>query len=541
MKNQALILVVIAALWTLLAGCSATTVKQRVATAENNLQARPVQVKAEFEEIDSRAYHHYVNGLLFEGISELPAAAASFQKAWELCPESAEIGLAYARSLVRLRNYTAALEALDRITTREPGVLELRAFCLHRLGDLNGARQTYLELAQADSSSEVAFMFLADFYRQNRNLDSAAWALSNLARILPDRHQVLNELGNILAANGDMEAAKEQFRRSWELRSTSENTGALLRLAEIFERADQPDSALKLFEQELEQHPANVLLHENIARLWLTRDSARKALPHLRAVVKLSPSNFPAQRRLAITYLTLDSVATADSILTALVTTGDADPINHFWLARVSFLQEDFERARDELVIVTEKADHFADGWLALGFAHRQLGDSASELATYQDGLLHMQDEQTAIQLYFALGAAFEQSGQIDSAVTAFEEILAHNPDHAPSLNYLGYTLADHGLRLEYARELIARAVELQPGNAAYLDSYGWVFYRLGSYDSAVQYLSAAAELDSDPVIYDHLGDAYRAVGELDKAREWWQKALDQQPGNEAIRGKLDR
>jgi tetratricopeptide (TPR) repeat protein len=208
-------------------------------------------------------------------------------------------------------------------------------------------------------------------------------------------------------------------------------------------------------------------------------------------------------------------------------------------MGRIAIIRKDFYRARDELRIVTNDAAAFPDAWLALGFVYRQLERRDEEIETYRAGLLKMRDEEDAIQLYFSLGAAYEQDGEVDSAVAVFEDLLKHHPDHSPSLNYLGYTLADRGERLEHARELIERAVEMQPQNAAYLDSYGWVCYRLGLFDEAIEHLSAAASLDSDPVIYDHLGDAYKAKGDNDKAREWWEKAIEQKPDDKSILIKL--
>ena len=65
--------------------------------------------------------------------------------------------------------------------------------------------------------------------------------------------------------------------------------------------------------------------------------------------------------------------------------------------------------------------------------------------------------------------------------------------------------------------------------------------FRLGEYEEALVYLNKAAQLDGDPVILDHLGDAYRATGDAQSAREWWQKALELDPDNEEIKRKLTR
>ncbi|MEA3297770.1 MAG: tetratricopeptide repeat protein, partial [candidate division Zixibacteria bacterium] len=83
------------------------------------------------------------------------------------------------------------------------------------------------------------------------------------------------------------------------------------------------------------------------------------------------------------------------------------------------------------------------------------------------------------------------------------------------------------------------KAVSIEPENAAFLDSYGWAFYHLGQHREALKQLKKAAELDNDPVIYDHLGDSYKAVGNMSQARQWWRKALEQDPQNKDIKRKL--
>jgi Tfp pilus assembly protein PilF len=88
---------------------------------------------------------------------------------------------------------------------------------------------------------------------------------------------------------------------------------------------------------------------------------------------------------------------------------------------------------------------------------------------------------------------------------------------------------------------LIGQAVQIQPKNGAYLDSMGWVFYRLKRYDEALKYeLQAVQNLEEpDPSVYDHLGDIYTALNQIGKAREAWQKSLKIEPSEE-IRKKLE-
>ena len=526
-------------LMVVLAGCSTSTVGRQITTS-GEIEAYPVEMAPPIEPIDSLAFDFYVNGLLFEGSGDLQSAALSFAKAWERQPQSQEIGLAYAHSLFGLRNYTGALDALNRLDPPAAEALELKALCYRRMGDTNRGRQTYLDLIRIDSTNDVAYMFLADYYRRIRDVDSTIWSLRNLQRLIPGRYEIANELGLMYLAGGNLDMARQEFHHSLELHPAPANTDAMSRLAEIFNQAGQLDSTLNMYNEALEKQPDNLTVNKELADLWIENDSALAALPYLRTISVVDPTDTESRRRLALTYLAADSVITADSVLSALVESGDNDPTNHFYLGRIAILKEDYYRARDELLMVTRDAPSFPDAWMGLGFVYRKLGKQDEEIETFRAALTKMRDESDAVKLYFSLGTAYEQAGQIDSAVAVFEELLDHHPDHSPTLNYLGYTLADRGERLEYARDLIAKAVEMQPQNAAYLDSYGWVYFRLGDYQKAVRYLSEAASLDSDPVIYDHLGDAYHAIGETEKAREWWEKALEQLPDDEAIARKLE-
>ena len=103
---------------------------------------------------------------------------------------------------------------------------------------------------------------------------------------------------------------------------------------------------------------------------------------------------------------------------------------------------------------------------------------------------------------------------------------------------------ADRNENLDRALELVTKAVALEPSNAAYLDSLGWVYFRLGKLDEAEKHLMTAKRLSpDDPTIEEHLGDLEEKRGDLAKARERWTRALALEPedGGAAIRAKLER
>ncbi len=536
-------IVVMALMATVVSGCSTGAVRHSsgvVVAEDTGIQAKAVPERVELEPFNLHSYQFYVDGLLYESLGDIQNAARCFQSALNYHPESLELCLAYTRSLVRLRQPTLALETLQPFNQRNAELYSIRASCYQMVGDGQLAKEQYLELIKIDSLDANAYLSLASHYHQIRNIDSTIWAYGQLDRIRPGNHELLNEMGRLQAASGDLASAKDTFRKSLNSVSAVNNMQALLGLAELHELTQDVDSLEATIQVGIESAPDDLSLRQTMIRICFQQDSVAKAVPHVRRIAELMPGDNDASRRLAALYFSLDSMQQADSILTRLVNTGEREATNHYYLGRIAALGNDFERARDEFILLTQLADTAFGSWMDLAITYRNLNDDASEIATYREGVDHMPNEVSAVNMLFSLGAAYERIGEIDSAVVVFEDILKHDPNHDQTLNYLGYTLAEHGIRLEYARDLISRAIQAQPKNPAYLDSFGWVNFQLGNFEEAVVYLESAAALDNDPVILDHLGDAYHAAGRHDEARVYWEKVLELQPDNQTIREKLD-
>lgn len=124
-------------------------------------------------------------------------------------------------------------------------------------------------------------------------------------------------------------------------------------------------------------------------------------------------------------------------------------------------------------------------------------------------------------------GIALERSGEFERAEQDLIAAVRLNPDHAQLLNYLGYMWIDRGVNPAEAEELILRANDLLPDNGYIVDSVGWVYYRTGRLDQAVEWLERAVALrPNDTEINDHLGDAYWMTGRRLEARFQWRHAL---------------
>jgi tetratricopeptide (TPR) repeat protein len=182
-----------------------------------------------------------------------------------------------------------------------------------------------------------------------------------------------------------------------------------------------------------------------------------------------------------------------------------------------------------------------------LAIAQREAKQSQQAVATFEETLHEAQrdedDDVINAKFYFNYGAAAEQAGLYDKAAELLRKSIALDPSNsAEAYNFLGYMWADHNMNLDEAEAMIKHALDSEPNNASYLDSLGWVEFRKGKFDQALNDLLRAAKAAEreDPVVFEHVGDAYLKLNRTREALEAWQKALALDPQNKNLADKID-
>ena len=135
-------------------------------------------------------------------------------------------------------------------------------------------------------------------------------------------------------------------------------------------------------------------------------------------------------------------------------------------------------------------------------------------------------------QLLYTRALVAERLDRLDILERDLLRILEKTPDDPNALNALGYTLADRTDRYEEARAYLDRAIQLKPDDPVIMDSYGWLQYRLGDFQIALDYLQRAYKLHEDPEIAAHLGEILWVKGQKDEAKAVWKKALSEDPNS---------
>lgn len=129
----------------------------------------------------------------------------------------------------------------------------------------------------------------------------------------------------------------------------------------------------------------------------------------------------------------------------------------------------------------------------------------------------------------FGLSNVYVAQGRLREGEEVLEAVLKESPDDPSVNNDLGYLYADQNKNLEQAEKMIRKAITAEPENGAYLDSMGWVLFRLGKHQEALPFLEKAVQkaTGGDETLWDHYADVLEKLNQKDKAVEAWTKALD--------------
>ncbi|HMV41091.1 MAG TPA: tetratricopeptide repeat protein [Leptospiraceae bacterium] len=133
---------------------------------------------------------------------------------------------------------------------------------------------------------------------------------------------------------------------------------------------------------------------------------------------------------------------------------------------------------------------------------------------------------------YFFRASAYEKNKQLNETIQDLKKSLELDNTNAATYNFLGYLYAENNMELVDAYNFIKKAVELEPDNGSYQDSLGWVLFKMEKLKESLHHLNLALQImtdrkEDDPVVYDHLGDVFFKMNDMDNASENWKKSVE--------------
>ena len=512
--------------------------------------------------------------------ARLDRAIAELSTARQLSPGDPSTGAALARALMARGRAAEAARILDELpeSNAQAGLLRLRAEAKARSGQSREAEELYRALIQADPTDRESVAALVDLYEDQDRLDQALVLLQELEKKDPENPAIAERIALDLARAGRFDEAEKRARDLAAKRP--ENHGNLRLLAQVlFEKGDvaggekilrgllssdpSDDAARRVLASEFLRdrrfQDARTLLEESLRRSGTEPRGAeqRQSISVDLGYLAFLQKDYALARR---TLEPLEIVNGAVNPRAARLLLGAArdgedfeyglararaalqvEPENAEWAAAVAEFQwrTGDKKGAEEAIAKLAAADEperalaAADVWARV----KEFGRAASVARE----LVRRFPEST--DALFRLGSSLERAGSPAEAEQVFLQLLKKKPEDAATQNYLGYMWADRNEKLDRAREMLEKAVAREPRNGAYLDSLGWVYFRLGRLEAASKNLSEAHRRDpEDATIEEHLGDLAERMGKRDEAIGHWERALTLKPDEpDKVRRKLDR
>jgi tetratricopeptide (TPR) repeat protein len=430
-----------------------------------------------------------------------------------------------------------------------------------------------LEGMAAHSSSATVFDLLGDAYTQTHDYAKAEGAYRKAVDLDPSELSHLRGLGQTLLSEEKYTDALTVYQKLADL--MPDDSDNYLRIAQVYRELHQLDKAEENLVKARQYNPGSLEVLYNEAMIYEAQgryDDAIRVLSDAITGVKSQSAVLPSRRRslsvlyqqLGMLYRDVQNYQAAIYTFQELAHLGDEEDLRARMLIMDTYrIAKDMPKAlqagREAMAKYPNDASIRSSLALLLG-ENQQTDDAVKLLETdlkgtsadretylnlsqvYERGRRYSDAEQAARKAesfagephdneiaWLLLGAVYERQKQFDKAEIEFKKVLDVNPKNDQVLNYYGYMLADRGVRLDEAQDLIQRAVDLKPFNGAYLDSLGWVYFKQNKLDEAENALRKAVEHEPhDPTIREHLGDVYSKQGRTDQAAVEWEKSLNE-------------
>jgi tetratricopeptide (TPR) repeat protein len=349
---------------------------------------------------------------------------------------------------------------------------------------------------------------LAQAYLRAQKLDEAQRLYADLIATYPANLDFLGEYGIVHLLQKNYSKADSVFNIL--LSSDSVNADTQLHIGEIYFGQVEKDSTLipaarSVFERVCSKHPDDWRAYWFLGALGALGHDDSLAVKNFRKVTELSGGNADAWVYLSSVFLEKNNFQEVVTILEKAI----------------KIVPEDF------------RVNFF------LGVAYNRVGKNEDAVRVLEKARLISPKDINAIT---QLALVYDGMKKYEECDRLYEDGLKLDPTNATILNNYGYSLADRNIQIERALEMATKAVAIQPDNTSFLDTIGWVYFRLGDYKQAEMYIKKAIDKgEVSPVVHEHLGDVYYKMKDVERAVEQWKIALKMDEGNVSLKEKITR
>ena len=521
------------------------------------------------------AMQHFITGATLDVKGLFAEAILEYQEALGGSQDAA-VYFAISKDYALLGKFESALKNARESVRLDPDNIpyheNLAAIYLSTFQPASAIKE-FEAVVRIDSENTNGWYNLARLYQQT-DPQKALGIYEKLLAEDEDQWDILLQCATLYTTFGRYDDAAEMFRRMLEI--DPGNRPLRKQLADTYARGGKFDEARQILESMMESDSTDVDVVSSLADVYLDQKQYQKSISLYNSLLAQSENNPEIKIRIAIGYFGLtehDSTVVPKTVkllndvrkdmpkdwrpywyLGAIAANQKNDSLAGTYFARVTSLEENnasawwflgtslFQQAKyDSLLDVVGKAEKIfpndARFYFLGGLTYTRLGRQDEALPALEQAY-HINPKD--VNTLSTLADTYNELHRYKDSDRLYEEALKIDSSSAIVLNNYGYSLAERGLDLQRALGMARQAVTAEPGNAAYLDTYGWVYYKLRQYDDAAVYIEKSiATGGASAVVHEHLGDVYWKLGRKDDAVRLWKKALELDPKNELLKKKI--
>jgi len=411
----------------------------------------------------------------------------------------------------------------------------------NKLENIDGVISALERLLEIDPSNyQLKKSLIENLILAGRSAD-ALNLVDELLELFPSDLELIQKKAQILLSQNKWEDAYNALHNV--LADKKINLDAKLQIGYLFFEKSVSDSSIKPLAKkiftELDKDSSYWAVKIVLGAIALEERNDSIAIENFKYVTENANWNVDAWIRLGALYFDNKKYEEAERILLqAIESFPDNYPIN-FILGLSLAQQSKYDDASRYLKKATELNPTDVNTLSAYAYTLNQLKQDEEAIYYLNKALTIKPNDVNVIgtlALIYNAQKVFEKSDSL------YERALGIKPDDPLINNNYAYSLSTRGIQLERALNMVNLALEKDSLNTAYLDTKGWIFYQLGRYNEAKEFISKAVELGTNSaVIIDHLGDIEFKLGNKEKAIELWKEALKLDPSKKEIEEKINK
>lgn len=480
---------------------------------------------------------------------DLPNAALYGKEAVSMEPENKWFRFKLAEIYRSAGQNQATLDELNELLYYHPNdydALFMLADTQKQYGEFVHSNQTLDRIQRLTGPTTFVLMRKFQNYEALGVTDSALVQLERLHEVQPENLSTLNLLGEYYTRIGRKEKAKIVLKEA--LYKNSRDPESLINLSSIYIDEEEWDSAGTLLgnfmsdqiiEAEQKQMIAQFMYarqQEDPQNIQLKIETSRILDIYTESAQNYGPAFTLAGQFYSLTgenEKALENLERANKLL-------PGDDIA--WRQRLQLLLN--ANRLDDAVAVGIEADKNApeDAFIQFftGTAYLLLEDNINAAKWLERASRAPSRRPFKSVIYGTLGDAQSAMRNYEESDRAYELAVRYDPENHNAMNNYAYNLSVRNQNLERAKELALKAIELDAENSAYLDTVGWVYFKLGDYDRARRFVKASIDTGTASAeVMEHLGDIYEKLGDMDEARTWWKKAFEKDSSRTYLNEKI--